>query len=252
MRAMSGVPATSSCTSTLAPSSAPMDATVPASTLRMLASLGRAERDRDVARADAHAHRLADQRVEIRTRQRRRRRTPACAGPYSMSCCGDPRIDDRAAFEAARQRAAGPAGHHLRTGPAASDLPVGQHDRVREAHDLLDRVAHVDDRNPHFVAQALDVVQDLLLARRVERRERLVEQQQRAGSRAARGRWRRAASRRRTGRAGRRSSRSAEAQQVDDPRRARHSARRRGEAACRTAGCWRTVRCGNSRPSWNT
>ena len=38
-------------------------------------------------------------------------------------------------------------------------------------------MAHVDDRDAHLVAQPLDVVEDLGLARRVERGKRLVQQQ---------------------------------------------------------------------------
>ena len=69
-------------------------------------------------------------------------------------------------------------------------LAVGEDDdRIGEAGDLVDRVADIDDRQPHLVAQPLDIGKDLGLARLVERGERLVHEEE------ARARQQRAADR---------------------------------------------------------
>ena len=55
---------------------------------------------------------------------------------------------------------------------------VHQHDLVGEAFDLGDRVGDVDDRQRQPIAQPLEERQDLVLGRAVERRQRLVHQEQ--------------------------------------------------------------------------
>ena len=91
----------------------------------------------------------------------------------------DPRVDHGAGFEAAEQRPQVEAmGERLRRALGDHAPAVHQHDRVREPHDLLDRMAHVDDQDPQLVAQPLDVREDLALALGVERRERLVHEQE--------------------------------------------------------------------------
>ena len=73
-----------------------------------------------------------------------------------------------------------------------------------------------------------------------------------AAARAGRGRSRRAASRRPRGRRGGGRSRCADAEQVDAPGRGRRGARAAARTSARRAGSAARVRCGNSRPSWNT
>ena len=91
----------------------------------------------------------------------------------------DPRVDDGAGFEATEERPQVEAVGQ-RPGAALGDYPpvVHQDHRVREPHDLLDRVAHVNDQDAQLVAQPLDVGEDLALALGVELRERLVHEQE--------------------------------------------------------------------------
>ena len=121
---------------------------------------------------------------------------------------------------------------------------------ARRGH-LGDRVADIEDRHPDLVAQPLEVGQDLLLARGVERGERLVHQQQ------PRAREQRAADRDAlllaAGEAGGPAiEQVADAEQLDD---AGDLGRRRAASAAnqrpKSRFC-RTVRCGKSRPSWKT
>ena len=59
------------------------------------------------------------------------------------------------------------------------DAALGQeHQRVGEPHDLLHRVADIDDGDAQLVAQPLDERHDLALARRVERRQGLVHEEE--------------------------------------------------------------------------
>ena len=92
---------------------------------------------------------------------------------------GDSRIDHRAALEAAELVAQVEACRKFRDAAHAGDPAIGdQHQRVGEAGDFLYGVAHVDNGHAHFVAQPLDVVQDLAFACGIERSQRFVHQQQ--------------------------------------------------------------------------
>ncbi len=91
----------------------------------------------------------------------------------------DARLEDGAGLVAAGQRAQLQAAGELLHRSHRGDPPLGdQHHGVGEAHDLLHGMADVDDGQRQLVAQALDERQDLLLARLVERGQRLVHQQQ--------------------------------------------------------------------------
>ena len=122
------------------------------------------------------------------------------------------------------------------------------------ARPLRQRMADVDDRQAHVVAQPLDVGQDLRLAAGVERRQRLVHQQQ------PRLRQQRPAERRPAGVSppdsvrGRRSSSSAPISSSSTTlreRRCRRSAFRRPAKAVEQVVA-RPDMCGNSRASWKT
>ena len=64
-------------------------------------------------------------------------------------------------------------------GPGGDGRAVGEKDDgVGEPRDLVDRVADIDDRQPHLVAEPLDIGKELRLPRLVEGGERLVHQQQ--------------------------------------------------------------------------
>ena len=63
-------------------------------------------------------------------------------------------------------------------GTHCGDPPPGhQHQRVREPHDLLHGMAHIDDGDAQVVAQLLDKGQDLGAVSEVEGRQRLVHEQ---------------------------------------------------------------------------
>ena len=88
-------------------------------------------------------------------------------------------LDDGAGLGFSGQRDQVEPVEDARRRPHGGNLAVGeQHDRGSQPGDLGNGVADIDDRHPAFIAQALDVGQDLGLARLVEGRQRLVHQQQ--------------------------------------------------------------------------
>src|SRR5262249_41039480 len=127
------------------------------------------QRDRHVPRANADAHRLADQRVDVGRGERpaveRERRDVLL-----HVLLDDRRVYHRAAFERAFTGPQVWAAHHVLGWPDGEHT-AGRHEHhgVGDAYHLLDRVAHVDDRHLHLVTDQLDVLQHLLLAVRVER-----------------------------------------------------------------------------------
>ena len=59
------------------------------------------------------------------------------------------------------------------------DLAVGEEDEsIGDPGDLVEGVADIDDRQPHLVAEALDIGEDLVLPRFVERGKRLVHEEE--------------------------------------------------------------------------
>ena len=87
-------------------------------------------------------------------------------------------VEQRPCLVATRCRSQIEAAHDLLDLADGEALALRQdRDRVREPRDLRHGVAHVDDRDVKLVAKALDVVEDLALARYVERRQRLVHQE---------------------------------------------------------------------------
>ena len=87
--------------------------------------------------------------------------------------------EDRAGFGPSGQREKIDAAHDLRGRPDRRDLPIRHHDNGRrQPRHLGDRVADIDDRHLHHVAQPLDVREDLGPAAFVERGERLVHHQE--------------------------------------------------------------------------
>ena len=88
--------------------------------------------------------------------------------------------------EAILERTRGGAEHLVRIADRL-DLSGFKHDDGGgEPHHLLDRMGDINDRDLELVANALDERHDLELARHVERRQRLIEQQQlRAGQERA-------------------------------------------------------------------
>ena len=178
MRAVSVASPTASWTSTTGPvSSRDRDARAPGSTLRMLMPAGRCEAS-DTSRARMRARtRSPIARVELRHDE-----LAAVEGERRQLVVGivrgDARVDHRSRLVAAGRRPEVEPPHHVVDVADGEALAVGQHhDRVGEPRDLGDRMADVDDRNAELVAQPLDVVEDLGLARHVERGQRLVHQQ---------------------------------------------------------------------------
>ncbi len=86
--------------------------------------------------------------------------------------------EHRTSLETAGQRIkAGPT-HDLLYRAHRPHASLGdQHDRRGEPGDLGGGVADIDDRHDRTVAQALEIWQDFVLARGVERGQRLVHQQ---------------------------------------------------------------------------
>ncbi len=91
----------------------------------------------------------------------------------------DPGFEHRSCIEASEQTA------YVRVPREFDRRAVGEHGTglhrdhgIGEAHDLGQRVADVYDEQPQFVAQPLDIGEDLLAAGGVERRERFVHEQQ--------------------------------------------------------------------------
>ena len=167
-------------------------------------------------------------------------------------CCGaivvsrNLRAQNDACLEPARECAEVAALEYLRDAAVGHDSPTGeQHDVGREARDLVDVMSHVQHRDAEGLRQLLDVRQDLLLARHVEGRQRLVHEHEARAREQVRARSRRAAARRpratecgaRAGRAGRAPRR---------PRRSGSAARAPGELrrSAKRRFC-STLRCGN-------
>ena len=138
------------------------------------------------------------------------------------------------------------------SGPLATTRPSVQHHQVvGQPRHFVGRVADVEHGNVQFVVQAFEVGQDLLLAREVERGQRLVHQQQRglvSSARAMATRWRSPPE----SRSGLALEQVADAEQFDDLIAARRGARAAATRFSRTPGCARTERCGNRLASWNT
>jgi len=81
---------------------------------------------------------------------------------------------NRASFEVGERRQI-QARHNLRGGARRCDTAIHHHDNGgRETRDLRDRMADVDDGHPDLVAETFEIRQDLVLARIVEGRERLI------------------------------------------------------------------------------
>ena len=91
----------------------------------------------------------------------------------------DDGVDDRSRLVAARLRAQVEPSHDFVDVAHRDRLAVGQNDdRIREACNLGDRMADVDDRDGEVVAQQFDVTQHFVAPRDVERCQRLIHEQQ--------------------------------------------------------------------------
>ena len=165
-------------TSIWLPVPGPISATVPSRRFRIEISPGsptasatsRARTRSRALVADFAGDRRHGQRAAGVGEVRRSARRILPRDPRRQHDTGLERAGVGAKVEAAEDVVDGAARHHAAAGE--------QHDRVGEARDLVDGVADVDDRQSRLVAEPLDVGQDLLLQSRVERRQRLVHQQQ--------------------------------------------------------------------------
>ena len=171
-----------------------MPVTVQESTFRKLESDGRESASATSRAAMRTRSALARQRVQVRREQfaagERQARQARIRGPAPRHG----RLDHRAAVVAGRWSRCDRAGG--RSTPAR--LASTNHG-VGEAHDFVDRVAHVDDR--HAAVRRAGARCSTGSRPCAPRRARRAARPSAAagGSRAARGRWRRAASRRRKG-----------------------------------------------------
>src|SRR2546428_1457467 len=136
------------------------------------------QRQRYVACANAHADALADQRLDIRHDQLAAVESQ-CRQSILSIVRGDDAVDDGPRFIAPRLRAQVEPSHDLVDVAYRDRLAVGQNDdRIREARNLRDRMADVDDRDGEVVAQQFDVTQHFVTPRDVEGGQRLVHEQQ--------------------------------------------------------------------------
>ncbi len=91
----------------------------------------------------------------------------------------DGSLDERARFAAVHHRQEIEALHQVDGRAGRAHLAARQdHERIGEARDFGDRVADIDDRDAGFVAQPFEIGHDLLLARIVERSQRLIHEQE--------------------------------------------------------------------------
>ena len=159
--------------------------------LQLVADAGaglRLPRQADVARQDAHAH-TAAQRQALVTRPQ------AAFGGAELQprqlprriALGDRALQHHAGTFALRRGQIQPR-QHVGQRPGCGDLAVRhQHQLVGELRDLVDRMADIDHRNVQLGMQPPQIGQHLGLARRIQRRQRLVHQQQaRPGGQRAR------------------------------------------------------------------
>ena len=155
-----------------------------------------------------------------------------------------------------RLRRGGSAGRGARafrsSGPCATRAAAfHHHEVVGQPRHFVGRVADVEHGDLQFVVQAFEVGQDFVLAREVERGQRLVHQQQarageqRAGDGDALALAAREAVRLRSSRWPMPSSSMAWSQRDA-------ALRRRHALHARSRGCRARVRCGNRLASWNT
>ena len=177
MRALSVAAPTASCTSTTEPSSAPMTVTRPDKTLRMLIPAGRSVAS-DTSRARIRARTLSPTAASRWGTMSRSAVEGERRQLIARVMCRDLGFDQRSGLVATGGGSEIETSHHVVHVADGEALPVGQdHHGVGEPRDFRDRVADVDDRDVELVAQPFDVVEDLGLARNVERRQRLVHEQ---------------------------------------------------------------------------
>ena len=141
--------------------------------------------DADVAGQHAGPHRRA-RRLLDRAEPQAAARHGDARQAVGKIVCGDGRLqhDARLVLPAQRQVGAREQVRHAALGQHTPGLQ--QHEVVGQPRHLVQRMGHIDDGQRHRAVQAFEVGQDLGLARRVQRGQRLVHQQQpRAGRQGA-------------------------------------------------------------------
>ncbi len=124
------------------------------------------------------AERAADRRLEPRHHQPAEGTGEFGQTPTRVGAC-NPGREHRTRLEPAGMGIKLGAAHNLLHRADGADPAVGdQHDRAGEPGYFGNRVADINDRHIRLIAQPLEIGQDLVLARRVERGQRLVHQQQ--------------------------------------------------------------------------
>jgi hypothetical protein len=133
--------------------------------------------DRHVARQDAHAHAAADRRAAVAHPEFAAVELDARQVPFGIAF-GHRGLEHGAGILAQADRQVDPrqglGQRALRHGAAG----VHDDDMVGQARDFVRGMADIDHGNVEFVAQAFQPGQEFLLARMVERGQRLVHQQQ--------------------------------------------------------------------------
>ena len=87
------------------------------------------------------------------------------------------RIEHGSAFEGNALRAQIGAPHYFANAAGSDDVPCRhQYYGFGKLHDFFDRMRDVNDRHADFFMQSRNVTQHFALARRIERRQRLVHQ----------------------------------------------------------------------------
>ncbi|MNZ84545.1 hypothetical protein D3C78_1033070 [compost metagenome] len=149
------------------------------------AALGARQRQADVAGVHAKAQALAE-RLRTAGDQHLAAGEFQAGEVVGVVVVGDPRLDDHPGVlaEGGGQVEAGEG--FLQAALGDHPALVEQHHVVGQARHLVGGVADVEHRDVQLVVQTLEVGQDLLLALEIERRQRLVHQQQaRAGEQRA-------------------------------------------------------------------
>ena len=142
---------------------------------RILISVGRRS-ERDTSARVSGPHAFANRRIEKRNDQLA---TVECKSGQLVRAVmfHDVRFEKRSGFVATGHGLELEASHDVVHVTRRETLSLGEHHHgVCKTCDFRHRVAYIDDRDIQLVAQALDVVEDLGLARHVERRQRLVHE----------------------------------------------------------------------------
>ena len=92
--------------------------------------------------------------------------------------CGDDGLDQRARLGGVGRDQVRSSQHVGRRADGDDAAVLNSHDGGRQPRDLRKRMRHIDDRHLRFVSEPFDEGQDVVLARLVERRERLIHQQE--------------------------------------------------------------------------